>query len=224
MNRRQLLFAFFIAIALTLLGIFLVDQPVAAFVQRTGGRQSVVLQQGTRWLEVASGYEITKYFLSYVLLAAGALLFIARSTRPAGWIFLFIGCSHFITRLTAGVLKNVFDRLRPFEVIQAGDWDWKFFSSHGNSFPSGHSAQFWGLFFPLVFLFPRLRLPLLIVPVFISIARVGVNDHWCSDVIASAGLAALITWVFAGVFRIHPKLATHAPETGAIDEAGAVSL
>jgi membrane-associated phospholipid phosphatase len=148
MNRRQLLFAFFVAIVLTLLGIFLLDQPVAAFVQRTGSRQSVILQQGTPWLEVASGYDIARYVMSYVLLAAGALLFVARSTRPAGWILLFVGCSHLFTRLTAGVLKNVFDRLRPFEVIQAGDWDWKFFTGHGNSFPSGHSAQFWGLFFP----------------------------------------------------------------------------
>jgi membrane-associated phospholipid phosphatase len=224
MNRRQLLFAFFIAIALTLLGIFLFDQPVAAFVQRAGGRQSGVLQEGTRWLEIASGYDIARYFLSYVLLGAGALLFIARSTRPAGWIFLFVGCSHLITRLTAGVLKNAFDRLRPFEVIQAGDWDWKFFTGHGNSFPSGHSAQFWGLFFPLAFLFPRLRLPLLIVPVFISTARVGVNDHWCSDVIASAGLAALITWIFVWLFRIQTKPANQAPTTGAIDESSAVSL
>jgi membrane-associated phospholipid phosphatase len=224
MNRRQLLFAFFIALALTLLGIFLVDQPVAAFVQRAGSRQSVILQEGTRWLEVASGYEIAKYFLSYLLLGAGALLFIARATRPAGWIFLFVGCSHLVTRVAAGVLKNLFDRLRPFEVIQAGDWDWKFFTGHGNSFPSGHSAQFWGLFFPLAFLFPRLRLPLLIVPVFISIARVGVNDHWCSDVIASAGLAALITWIFVWLFRIQRQSTHKVPKAGAIDEAGAASL
>jgi membrane-associated phospholipid phosphatase len=224
MNRRQLLFAFFIAIALTLLGIFLIDQPVAAFIQRAGSRQSVIFQQGTRWLELASGYEIAKYFLSYVLLGAGALLFIARSTRPAGWILLFVGCSHLVTRVTAGVLKNVFDRLRPFEVIQAGDWDSKFFTGHGNSFPSGHSAQFLGLFFPLAFLFPRLRLPLLIVPIFISIARVGVNDHWCSDVFASAGLAALITWIFVCLFRIQQKPVKHAPATATIDEATAVSL
>jgi membrane-associated phospholipid phosphatase len=224
MNRRQLLFAFFIAIALTLLGIFLFDQPVAAFVQRAGSRQSVILQQGTRWLEVASGYEIGKFFLSYVLLAAGALLFIARSTRPAGWIFLFVGCSHLVTRVTAGVLKNVFDRHRPFEAIQAGNWDAKFFTGDGNSFPSGHSAQFWGLFFPLLFLFPRLRLPLLVIPVFISIARVGVNDHWCSDVIASAGLAALITWIFVWVFRIPQQRTKQAPKTRTIDDADAVSL
>jgi membrane-associated phospholipid phosphatase len=121
-------------------------------------------------------------------------------------MFLFVGSAHFLTRLTGGVLKNVFDRLRPFEVIEAGNWDWKFFTGHGNSFPSGHAAQFWGLFFPLAFLFPRFRLPLLILPVFISIARIGVNDHWCSDVIASAALAALMTLLFVWLYRMkEPK-------------------
>ena len=203
MNRRQLLWAFLVAIVLTLLGIFFLDQPVAAFVQRVGGRQSVILQEGTHWLEVASGFPIGKFFLSYLLLGAAALLFIARSTRAVAWMLLFVGCSQLLTRIIAGVLKNVFQRLRPFEVIQAGNWDWKFFAGHGNSFPSGHSAHFWGLFLPLLFLFPRYRLPLLVVPVFISVARIGVNDHWCSDVIASAGLAALLTFLFVWLFRMH---------------------
>lgn len=222
MTRRQLLFSFVVALALTVLCILFLDQPVAAMVQRIGGRQSVVLREGTRWLEIASGFEITRFFLSYLLLAAGALLFIARSTRPAAWMLLFIGSTHIVTRLLAGILKNVFDRLRPFEVIQAGNWDSQFFTGHGNSFPSGHSAQFWGLFFPLAFLFPRFRMPLLIIPIFITIARVGVNDHWCSDVIASAGIAALITWIFVGLFQIHEKPAERAPD--AIDERDAVAL
>ncbi|HEX8898565.1 MAG TPA: phosphatase PAP2 family protein [Chthoniobacterales bacterium] len=202
MNRRQLLWAFLVAIVLTLLSIFIFDQPIAAFVQRVGGRQSVILQGGTHWLEIASGFPIGKFFLSYLLLGAAALFFISSSTRAIGWRLLFIGGSQLVTRLIVGVLKDVFQRLRPFEVIQAGNWNWKFFTGHGNAFPSGHSAHFWGLFFPLLFLFPRYRLPLLIVPVFISIARVGVNDHWCSDVIASAGIAALITLLFIWLFRI----------------------
>lgn len=202
MNRRQLLWALLVAIVLTLLSIFLFDQPVAAFVQRVGGRESAILQGGTHSLEVASGFPIGKFFLSYLLLGGAVLFFIARSTRHVAWMLLFIGGSQLITRLIAGGLKNIFQRLRPFEVIQAGNWDWKFFAGHGNSFPSGHSAHFWGLFFPLLFLFPRYRVPLLIIPVFISIARVGVNDHWCSDVIASAGLAAFITLLFVAVLRI----------------------
>jgi len=202
MNRRQLLWTFLIAVVLTVLSIFLFDQPIAAFVQRAGGRESRILQEGTHWLEIASGLPIARYFLAYLLLGGAALLFIAKSTRPAAWMLLFIGSTHVVTRLVAGVLKNVFHRLRPFEVIQAGNWDWKFFGDQGSSFPSGHSAHFWGLFFPLLFLFPRYRLPLLIVPVFISIARIGVNDHWCSDVIASAGLAALFTLAFIWLFHL----------------------
>jgi membrane-associated phospholipid phosphatase len=145
------------------------------------------------------------------------VLFISQTSRPIAWILLFVGCAQIVTRLAAAGLKGVFERLRPFEVIQAGNWDWKFFAGHGNAFPSGHSALFWGLFFPLAFVFPRYRLPLLIIPVFITIARVGVNDHWSSDVIASAGLAALITLVFTWLFRMKP---THGatPKAGTIDD------
>jgi membrane-associated phospholipid phosphatase len=217
MNRRQLSYSILVALVLTLLGIFFFDQPVAAFVQRAGGRQSVVLQKGTHWLEIVTGQPIDRYFLTYVLLGVGALLFISKASRPIAWILLFVGTAQVVTRLTAGVLKGVFERLRPFEVIQAGNWDWKFFSGHGNAFPSGHSAFFWGLFFPLAYLFPRYRLPLLIVPIFISIARPGVNDHWCSDVIASAGLAAFITLVFIWLFRMEPAQDS-GPQAAGIDE------
>lgn len=204
MNRRQIVYCIAVALALTMLSIFCLDQPIAAFVQKVGGRSSVVLQQGTSFLEVISGFPIGKYALTCALLAVGLVLFAWKSTRSAAWILLFIGCAQFVTRITAGTLKNVFTRLRPFEVIQAGDWDWKFFGGHGNSFPSGHGAHFWGLFFPLAFLFPKYRLPFLIIPLFISVARVGVNDHWCSDVLGSIVVAAVVTLFFIWVFRMNP--------------------
>jgi membrane-associated phospholipid phosphatase len=206
MNRRQIVYSVLVALVLTLLSLFFFDQPVAAFVERVGGRQSAILQGGTHWLEIAFGLALQqRYFLSYLLLGLAAILFLAKNTRPIAWILLFVGSAQLVTRLTAGTLKGLFQRLRPFEVIQAGNWDWKFFSGHGSSFPSGHSAFFWGLFFPLAFLFPRYRIPLVTIPVFITIARVGVNDHWCSDVIASAGLAALITLLFIWVLRMSPR-------------------
>lgn len=218
MNKRQLFYSFLVALVLTLLSIFLLDQPIAAFVQRSGGRESAFLQQGTHWLDVASGFPIARYFLTYLLLGASALLFISKSTRSIAWVLLFVACAHIVSRLTAGTLKNVFDRLRPFEVIEAGNWDWKFFGDRGSSFPSGHSAHFWGLFFPLAFLFRRYLIPLLILPLFISVARVGVNDHWASDVIASAGLAALITLAFIWLFRMKSAQSSPAPVAGVIDE------
>lgn len=211
MNRRQISYSIVVSLALTFLSIFLLDQPIAAFVQKVGGRSSVILQQGTSFLEVISGFPIAKYALTCALLTVGVVLFAWKSTRPAAWILLFVGCAQFVTRIAAGTLKNVFERLRPFEVIQAGDWDWKFFGGHGNSFPSGHAAHFWGLFFPLAFLFPRYRVPLLIIPLFISVARVGVNDHWFSDVLGSIAIAAAITLFFIWIFRMKPAQTTAEP-------------
>ena len=218
MNKPQIFYSFLVALVLTLLSIFFFDQPIAAFVERAGGRQSVILQEGTHWLEVASGFPIARYFLTYLLLGASALLFISKSSRTIAWMLLFAGSTHIVTRLIAGTLKNVFQRLRPFEVIEAGNWDWKFFGGHGNSFPSGHAAHFWGLFFPLAFLFPRYRIPLLIIPLFISVARVGVNDHWCSDVFASAAVAALITLAFIWLFRMKSAQASPSGTAPVIDE------
>jgi membrane-associated phospholipid phosphatase len=222
MNRRQLSYSVLVSLALTFLSIFFLDQPIAAFVQKAGGRSSVILQQGTSFLELVSGFPIGKYALTCALLAVGLVLFAWKSTRAAAWILLFVGCAQFITRIAAGTLKNVFERLRPFEVIQAGDWDWKFFGGHGNSFPSGHAAHFWGLFFPLAFLFPRYRIPLLIIPLFISVARVGVNDHWCSDVLGSIAIAAAITLFFIWLFRMKPVQTAGKPAsaTPVKDESG----
>lgn len=205
MTKRQIIYSIFVALALTLLSIFFFDQPIAAFVQKVDGRSSVILQQGTTFLDVISGFPIDRYALTYALLATAAILFVWKSTRAAAWMLLFIGVAQIVTRLTAGTLKNVFYRLRPFEVIEAGNWDWNFFGDRGSSFPSGHAAHFWGLFFPLAFLFPRYRIPLLIIPLFISVARVGVNDHWCSDVIASAGIAAAITLLFIWLFSMKER-------------------
>ena len=223
MNRRQISYSIVAALALTVLSIFFLDQPIAAFVQKTGGRSSALLQQGTSVLELLSGFPIARFALSYALLTAGLILSFWTSTRAAAWMLLFIGCAQFVTRIAAGTLKGIFERLRPFEVIQAGDWDWKFFGGHGNSFPSGHGAHFWGLFFPLAFLFPKYRLPLLIIPLFISVARVGVNDHWCSDVLGSIVVAAVVTLFFIWIFRMKPAQpasdATPVPPHGDQDHA-----
>jgi membrane-associated phospholipid phosphatase len=202
MNKRLIISSILVTLVLTLLSIFFFDQPIAAFVQRVGGRSSPLLQNGTSVLEVLFGFTVAKYALTCALLAASGIFFARKSTRPVGWMILFVACAQFVTRITAGTLKNVFERLRPFEVIQAGNWDWKFFGENGNAFPSGHAAFFWGLFFPLAFLFPRYRIPLAIIPLFIAIARVGVNDHWASDVLASIAIAAAITLLCILGFRI----------------------
>jgi membrane-associated phospholipid phosphatase len=78
----------------------------------------------------------------------------------------------------------------------------------GNSFPSGHNAFFWGLFLPLIYCFPRLRIPLLLIPLFIALARIDENYHFLSDVLTAIAVAALITLLAAALCQRWIKPAT----------------
>lgn len=202
-NRRQIAYAALISALLAVLCLFLLDKPIAAFVQSVGGPSSVVLRRGTSLLELLSGFPVARYFVSFVLVAAAIVLLIWRRTHQVAWLVMFVASANLASRVVAGVVKVPVGRLRPFEVIANGTWDPLAFFKHGSAFPSGHVAHFWGLFFPLALLFPRYRIPLLLIPLFIAIARVGVNEHWCSDVFASISIAALLTLLFAWLFRIN---------------------
>lgn len=206
MNSKQLAFTALLAALLCVMAIGVLDRPVAEFVHQRG-EGAAIFHQGTAWIETVFGWGISKLALGYALLAIGAILWWRQSWRATANLFLFIAFAHILTRLMAGTLKNVFERLRPDEVIQQAAWNAQFFMADGNSFPSGHAAHFWSLYFPLAFIFPRYRIPLAIIPVFITIARVGVNDHFVSDVIASLALAAMISLAFVYAFRLNKNVA-----------------
>jgi membrane-associated phospholipid phosphatase len=202
MNSKQLTFTALLAALFCIIAIGVLDRPVAEFVHQRGDG-AAIFSQGTAWIETVFGWGISKLALGYALLAIGAILWWRQSWRATANLFLFVALTHIITRLVAGTLKNVFERLRPDEVIQQAAWNAQFFTADGNSFPSGHAAHFWSLYFPLAFIFPRYRIPLAIIPVFITIARVGVNDHFVSDVIASIALAAMISLAFIYAFKLN---------------------
>lgn len=179
--------------ALTLLCL-LIDVPLARSLDDAGLKAFV--NPVITVIEYAFGFPISKWLTGFVLLLVAIVLFFAARWRPAAWLLLFVALSQLATRLIAGVLKNVFERTRPY---QGPDDRW--FVDGGSSFPSGHAAHFWGLFFALAIAFPRTRVPALILAVFVSLSRVAVNDHYLSDVAGSAAIAALVTWGFALGFR-----------------------
>lgn len=188
------------AAALSLLSIFLVDGPVAIAMSAASPGFVHAVRAATHVFEVAFGYPVTPYLWGLVLLLGGAVLLFRDRSRRLPWGLLFVGLSHLTSRLIVTFLKTVFARPRPFEALADGTWHDAFFT-HGDSYPSGHAAQMWGLYFPLVTLFPKLRLPLLVFPLLISAARVGLNVHYVSDTLASAAVCAMVTWGFA-----HPRL------------------
>ena len=204
MSPRQLLLSALIALALTLLSIFLIDGAVARAVGVPAPDVARVVRGFTGATEVVSGMTLSKFALGFALIAAGIVAYLVKGWRAASAPLLYVGATHFIARLVAGVLKNVFGRLRPLEAHGADSW-----FAGGGAMPSGHAIHWWALFFPLALLFPRYRWPLLLMPLLISIARVAVNDHYVSDVMASAALAALTAWALSRFARAPYRVRAH---------------
>jgi membrane-associated phospholipid phosphatase len=157
-----------------------------------------LFRAGTTLLDTVTAKEASKFLLGSVLIGGAATLFVAARTRPVARGVLFVGLVQVLSTLLAGVSKNLFGRLRPFEVLQSGDWSHAWFAG-GNSFPSGHAGFYFGLFLPLAWLLPRWRWPLVVIPWFIAVARVDANHHFISDVGVSIAMAALLTLALARV-------------------------
>jgi membrane-associated phospholipid phosphatase len=186
--------------ALSAAAIGTIDRPVAEYVHRAGGIEAPFFRSGTILIEHTFGWGVSKYLFGLLLAGTGLVFMLARRDRLA-FAFLTIGTSHLLARLVAGTLKNVFERVRPEELLQTA-LNTGFFSVDGNSFPSAHTAHFWSLFFPLALLCRRVHwiwaLPL---PIYIAIARVAVNDHFVSDVLAGIAVASLVTWGVEAALR-----------------------
>jgi membrane-associated phospholipid phosphatase len=196
--KRVLIWGVVLAV-LAVAGVMLLDRPLAMAIHDAGTPGASFLRTATGMIENATGFPVSKWLMGGVLLAAGLIWLAVRKDRFVGWILVFTGASQLTTRLIAGVLKNVFARPRPFEALASGGHD-AFFSG-GSSFPSGHAAHFWPLFFAAMIAFPRFRWPLLVLALAVSCARVAINDHYVSDVAASAAIAAFVTCGYATLLR-----------------------
>lgn len=202
MSKRALALTALVCAVLALVSIFGFDRRIAEAVHASIVAGSAVFVDGTHALDAISGRSLLRsHALSGVLL--GGILF---ALGALGWLFdrgsylaralLFTGGVQLATIAAAFGLKEVFGRQRPYELLGHGDWQHMWFAG-GSSFPSGHNAFFWGLFLPLMYLFPRWRIPLLLIPLFIALARIDMSFHFLSDVLAAIALAAFVTLIAA---------------------------
>lgn len=176
-------------------GLLGADRALAEWLRETGYEGVGLLLQGTTFLDTVTGKDVSKFLIGLALTALGVALISRLKTRPLGRDALFVGVAHLLGTTIPGVLKNAFGRLRPFELLQGGDWSHAWFVG-GSSFPSGHAGFYFSLFLPLAWLFPRWWWAWLIVPWFIAVARIDANHHFLSDVGVSivivAGLCLLL--------------------------------
>ena len=197
---QRVLIASLVLLAATVLSIVTIDGPIAVAATHVAPTLKQFALSFTNVLEIVFLFSISKFASGALVLVVAAALAPVRRLRAVSWTLAFAGSAQLLTRLVAGVLKNAFLRSRPFEALADGSWSDQFFATAGSSFPSGHAAHFWGFFFALALVMPRRRWWLLPITLLLSIARVLVNDHYVSDILASATLAAAITSALAPFF------------------------
>jgi membrane-associated phospholipid phosphatase len=147
-------------------------------------------------LDLLALKEISNFLLGFMLLVAAGTLLAGRRTHRTGWSLLYLGLVQFVATTIADLAKPVFGRLRPFEASAGDVW-----FVGANSFPSGHTAFYAGLFFPLIFLLPRAAWLWVLLPLFVAALRVLQHDHYLSDVAASLALAAALAAALSPLVR-----------------------
>jgi len=203
-----LILTFAICAVLALISIFAFDRMLALGVHNSGIERAAIVVRLREFFDLFTGRGVAllgnriglgQLLLGTIFIALGLVLALARRLRPLARALVFAGAVQLATIEAAWWIKDFFGRLRPHQLIERNDWSHIWFAG-GNSFPSGHNAFFWGLFLPLAYLYPKYRIPLLIIPVFIAFARIDENYHFLSDVLGGIALAALITFVAATLF------------------------
>ncbi len=202
MDRRLLAWVAVASLLLMGLGLFGVDRPLAEWVRASGIEQASVFSWGLGALDIASGTQRWLWLAGCVVLTIGIVMSIWR--RDLRWprALVAASCVQFACIGTMMLGKTHFGRLRPQQVLESGDWAHLWFAG-GSSFPSGHSAFYFGLLLPLAAACPIrwLRALLLAIPVYVVLARIDLAKHFLSDVAASALIAAVYALLVAMLAR-----------------------
>ena len=206
MNKRALAWTAAVALIFAFVGALAFDRGIAEAVRHSGIESAAVIVRVREAFDIFTGSFLSRGYgglgqllLGATLTAIGLVWLLARRTNLTARALIFTGLVQICTIQAGSLLKGVFGRLRPFQLLERNDWSHAWFAG-GNSFPSGHVAFFWGLFLPLAYLYPKYRAPLLVLPVFIAFARIDENVHFLSDVLGSIALAAIVTLLAAVVF------------------------
>ena len=147
---------------------------------------------------------------------APVLALLAR--RPPLFTTLVTAATVWTADLLASLLKAVFDRQRPYEVIPEVDpllrWDL------AGSFPSGHAATSFAGAVVLTFLLGRWGPWLFLLAAAVAFSRVYVGVHYPLDVLAGAALGALVGLAATALVRRLRPTSAGQPRSGAAKPEG----
>jgi membrane-associated phospholipid phosphatase len=133
--------------------------------------------------------------------------------RRASLIVLISICSFFLADALADLLKPVFARVRPCQVVQGLRLVVR--CPHSPSMPSGHALSSFAAATALFFL-PRYFVPFLarwyplVLATAVALSRVYLGVHYPSDVLVGAALGSMVAIPISLVYeRLQPEQSSH---------------
>jgi membrane-associated phospholipid phosphatase len=190
MDRRFLVTFALIAAACAGLAFAGLDRPLAEWVRSSGIENARFFVWGLAALDTVTVLHL--FIVPWIAIIAGALLLRGERRVRLGMTLVTAGLVQLAAIHTMLLAKDYFGRLRPFKVFDQGDWSHVWFVG-GDSFPSGHSAFYFGICLPLAAAcrIRWLRAVLIAIPLYVVLARIDMAKHFLSDVSTSALMVAL---------------------------------
>jgi undecaprenyl-diphosphatase len=129
-----------------------------------------------------------------------------------GYVFVSVGGASLIANLA----KNIIGRARPKLFDLAGPLDFKLFAFQPDyaSLPSAHATNIFALATVIAILWPKGRVLLYTVAVWIAASRVLIGQHYVTDVVLGAILGTAVPYLVRDRFAARRWLFERTPEGG----------
>ena len=174
-----------------------IDRPVSLWLRDldTQHRALVDIFRGYTSYAKAEWYLVPSGVAGLILWALGR----RRCARLCAYFFASVAVAGIVTSL----LKCLIGRARPVQLDQFGlygfrPWNWT--EARWHSLPSGEATTAFAVAAALAVLFPRYQILWWAFAVVMAAARVMVNAHYLSDIVAGAAVGALTAYAMQSVF------------------------
>lgn len=149
---------------------------------------------------------VTRFgYLGIFWIATALVLVFTKKYRKTGiamGVALILGLA-----IGNGVIKNIFDRMRPYDFKEGMRELLIVKPEHDSSFPSGHSLACFEAATVLMLTDKKLGIPALVIAILVALSRMYLYVHYPTDVLAGSAFGVLFG--FAGYYIVEYAVKTY---------------